>query len=469
MELLRKRVLRYIREHALCAPGDTLIVAFSGGADSAALLDILAHLPGYNLELVVAHLNHLLRGDESDADELFAREAAARYGCFFALSRVDVAALAGQAGLSLEEAGREARYAFLRETAAQHAATVVAVGHHQGDQAETVLLRLLRGAAGSGLSGMRPKSAAGLIVRPLLSLRRPEIEAYLRKGGLPWREDSSNAEVRFLRNRIRHELLPYLESCSQDIVVRLCRTAEALAADEEVLEAAAAALFSRAVTVTAAGAEADTGIVCLESAALRKRFYRQAIQAVKGDLRRITFTHLAAIDQLIFASRPNSELALPDGIRVIRTYRSLRITRQQEEPLPAGWALLIECPGDYSLPCGGRLLIEERAEPLVTGGAAGANFLTAPAAQLQFPLTVRYFSEGDRFIPLGMNSRKKLKNLFIDRKIPPAARSRIPLLICGGEIVWVCGLQVAEKTRAAAVDNGLPLLLLTYTAAAGRY
>jgi len=469
MKLLRKKVWRYIREHALCAPGDTLIVAFSGGADSTALLDILAHLPGYELKLVVAHLNHLLRGEESEADEFFAREAAGRYGCSFALARVDVAARAGQAGLSLEEAGREVRYAFLREVAAKHAAAAVAVGHHRGDQAETVLLRLLRGAGGSGLSAMRPKSAAGMIVRPLLTLRRPEIEAYLRKGGLTWREDSSNADGRFLRNRIRHELLPYLESCGQDIEERLCRTAEALAADEEVLEAAAAEAFTRAVAVTASGAEADTGVLCREPAALRKRLYRQAIQVVKGDLRRISFTHLAAIDKLVFASRPNSELILPDDIRVIRAYRSLRFTRQHEETMSAGSALFIGRPGDYLLPCGGRLLIEEHAGPLAAGHAAGPDMLAVQAGLLQFPLTVRYFSDGDRFIPLGMSSRKKLKNLFIDRKVPLSARSRIPLLIDRGEIVWVCGLQAAEKTRTVAVDIGLPRLLLTYTAAADRY
>jgi tRNA(Ile)-lysidine synthase len=469
MELLRKKVLRYIREHALCAPGDTLIVAFSGGADSASLLDILAHLPGYNLQLVVAHLNHLLRGVESDADELFAKAAADRYNCPFALARVDVAALALKTGFSLEEAGREARYAFFREVAAKYAAAAVAVGHHKGDQAETVLMRLLRGAGGSGLSAMRPKCADRMIVRPLLSLRRPEIEAYLQKGGLPWREDSSNAAVRFLRNRIRHELLPYLGSFTADIEERLCRTAEALAADEEVLETAAAGAFSRTVAVTASGAEADIDALCREPLPLRKRLYRQALQAVKGDLRRISFTHLAAIDKLVFAARPNSELTLPGGIRVVRAYRSLCFTRQLEDPLPAGGELLLESPGDYPLPCGGRLRIEERAETFAAGKAAGAHILAALAGQLQFPLTVRYFRDGDRFIPMGMNSRKKLKNLFIDRKIPLHARKKVPLLVDRGEIVWVCGVQAAERMRAGAVDNGVPRLLLTYTAAVDRY
>ena len=468
MELLRKKVLRYIREYALCKPGDTLIVAFSGGADSAALLDILANLPGYNLVLVVAHLNHLLRGAESDADELFARAAAERYGCPIALSRVDVAGQAKQKGLSLEEAGREARYAFFRAVAAEHAAIAVALGHHQGDQAETVLMRLLRGAGGSGLSGMRPKSAAGMIVRPLLSLRRPEIEAYLHKGGLSWREDSSNAETRFLRNRIRHELLPYLESFNTDIEARLCRTAEALAADEEVLATAAGGAFSRAVAVTPSGVEADVEALCREPLALRKRLYRQAIAAVKGDLRRISFTHLAAIDRLVFAARPNSELILPGGIRVIRAYRLLRFTLQREEPLFAGCELLLAGPGDYALPCGGRLLIEECAETAVAY-AADANKLLVLAGQLRFPVTVRYFRNGDRFIPLGMSSRKKLKKLFIDRKIPLLARKRMPLLVERGEIVWVCGVQAAEKSRAGASGNNSPRLLLTYTAAADRY
>jgi tRNA(Ile)-lysidine synthase len=469
MELLRKKVLRYIREHALCSPGDTLIVAFSGGADSTALLDILANLPGHNLELVVAHLNHLLRGAEADDDELFARAAAERYGCPFALARVDVAVLARQTGVSLEEAGREARYAFLREVAVKHAAVAVAVGHHKGDQAETILLRLLRGAGGSGLSGMRPKNSAGTIVRPLLFLRRPEIEAYLHKRGLSWREDSSNAEIRFLRNRIRHELLPYLESFNTDVEERLYRTAEALAADEEVLAAAAAGAFLRAVAVTASGADADIEALCREPLALRKRLYRQAIEIVKGDLRRISSTHLAAIDKLVFAARPNSELVLPGGIRVIRAYRLLRFTLQREEPLSGGGELLIARPGDYTLPCGGRLLIEESSESAATGHATGVNTLVILAGQLQFPLTVRYFRAGDRFIPSGMTGRKKLKNLFIDRKIPLQTRKRIPLLADRGEIVWVCGVQAAEISRTIAVENCLPQLLLTYTAAADRY
>lgn len=468
MELLRRKVVRYIKEHALFEPGDSLVVALSGGADSVALLDILAHLPAFDLQLVVVHLNHLLRGTESDADEYFARAAADRCNCPFELSRVDVVAQAMQRRLSLEEAGREVRYAFFREIAEKYSAIAVAVAHHKDDQAETVLMRLLRGAGGSGLSAMKPKSADGMIVRPLLFVRRPEIEAYLCKRGLVWREDGSNSDVRFLRNRIRHELIPYLETFNSDIVERLHQTAETLAADECILETAVDEVFTRTVAMTASGAVADLDTIEKEPLALRKRVYRKAIQAVKGDLRRISFTHLAAIDRLISAEKPNSELTLPGGIKVIRSYRALLFTRLTDESTPAVHDLQLECPGDYALPCGGTLRIEECADPLAHRQAVGANRLVV-SGQLQFPLTVRYYRNGDRFIPWGMSSRKKLKDLFIDRKIPLKTRSRIPLLVDRGEIVWVCGVQTSFKTGATAADSGRSLLLLTYTEAADRY
>jgi tRNA(Ile)-lysidine synthase len=469
MELVRNKVLRFIREHALFKQGDTLVIAFSGGADSTALLDILAHLRGCDLELVVAHLNHRLRGAESEADEHFACAAAARYGYPFALATVDVAALAEERGLSLEEAGREARYAFFRKVAGESAAAAVAVGHHQDDQAETALMRLLRGAGGSGLAGMRPKSAAGMIVRPLLSLRRKEIEQYLRKAGLAWREDSSNVDVKFLRNRIRHELLPQLAGYNPEIVERLNQTAAALAADEEILETVAAGAFCRTFTVTASGAEADLDRLLQEAPALRKRLYRKAIQSVRGDLRGISFTHLAAIEGVALAARPNSELALPGGIRVIREYRSLRFALLCAAPLPAGYELSLDGPGFYPLPCGGSLLIEECVEPPAVEDAAGTSMLTAHAGKFHFPLTVRYFRNGDRFTPLGMSGRKKLKDLFIDRKVPLKTRRRIPLLVDQGEIVWVCGVQASEKTKTATVDIGMTWLRLSYTAASDRH
>ncbi|HXC93899.1 MAG TPA: tRNA lysidine(34) synthetase TilS, partial [Geobacteraceae bacterium] len=311
MQLLRKKVLQFIRELNLLTPGETVVVAFSGGADSTALLDILANLPGFPLNLVAAHLNHMLRGEESDGDERFVRAAADRYGVQVEISRVDVAALVQERRLSLEEAGREARYGFFRQIAIKHSASAIVLGHHRDDQAETVLMRLVRGAGGSGLSGMRPRS--GNIVRPLLQLSREDIEAYLRKAGVIWREDGSNSDTRFIRNRIRHELLPLLETFNPGIVQTLSQSAEALAADEEILEGLTLPAYERTAESGSVAVRFDLPKLFIEPAPLRKRLYRTAVSSVKGDLKRISFIHLADIERLALSRKPNGELNLPGG------------------------------------------------------------------------------------------------------------------------------------------------------------
>lgn len=469
LDLLYKKVMRFSREHALFSAGDTLVVALSGGADSTALLDILAHLPGFDLNLVVAHLNHRLRGAESDADERCARAAAERYGCPCESVGVDVADLARERGLSLEEAGREARYAFLQGVVGKYAAVAVAVGHHLDDQAETVLMRLLRGAGGRGLAGMRPRSREGRLVRPLLCLRRQEIEAYLRQRGLVWCEDGSNRDAGFLRNRVRHELIPLLTTYNPGIVAGLNQTATLLAADEEVLDGVVAGLFARTVVVTAAGAIVDLAGLAVEPIGLRRRLYRLAIQAVKGDLRRIALSHLEAVECQAAAARPNSALALPDGITVIREYQRLRFIRGDAGALLTDAEVTLDRPGCYSLPCGGNLTLEECAPPAAGIADQGATVLCIPSGQLEQPLRVRYFRHGDRFVPLGMSGHKKLKDLFIDRKIPLRTRRQVPLLVAGETILWVCGVQAAAAIATATDDDGLSWLRLTYSAAASSH
>jgi tRNA(Ile)-lysidine synthase len=252
-------------------------------------------------------------------------------------------------------------------------------------------------------------------------------------------------------------------------VERLHQTAAALAADEDILEAAAAEAFSRTVVATASGVEADLKGLSLEPLSLRMRLYRKAILAVKGDLLLVSFSHLSAIDRLVYAARPNSELTLPNGIRIIRSYGFLRFTLQHDDSPPAGSELLLDRSGHYTLPCGGRLLIEERIEHLASGCLAGAQTAEVLYGQFQFPLLIRYYRDGDRFIPLGMNSRKKLKDFFIDRKIPLKKRRSIPLLVDRGEIVWVCGLHASENMRSYLDKNELPCLQITYIAATDRH
>lgn len=461
MQLLRNKIFRYIKQQSLFNPGDTVVVALSGGADSVALLDILAGLPGFPLILVPAHLNHSLRGDESDGDESFVRRVAARYGLAAEVRRVDVNGLAKAKGLSLEEAGREARYGFFRELAARCGAAAVALGHHREDQAETVLLRLLRGAAGSGLAGMRPRTGGGLFVRPLLDISRREIEAYLGKAGIDWREDSSNVDIHFLRNRIRHELLPLLCTYNPQVVESLNNTAAVLAVDEELLCAVTADAYRRCATSTGTAVTLDLQAVAGEHDAFRPRLYRLALAAVKGDLRRISFRHIRGVEGLVASELPNGRIDLPDGIRVTKEYERLRFTAVNEALPPEEFELTITHPGSYRLPCGQTLTVESLAVLPAGWRSSGLNAVFVCPEDLPFPWTVRYFRAGDRFMPLGMGGEKKLKDLFIDRKLPLPQRRRVPLLLSGGRIFWVGGVQLSELARLSGDEQAVVRICLT--------
>lgn len=443
-----KKVLSSIEENRLFAPGDTVVVAVSGGADSVALLDILASLRELRLTLVVAHLNHLLRGAESDGDEEFVRSLAVRHGVPVVVKRVDVAELARRERRSLEEAGRVARYGFLAETARLHGAHAVALAHHADDQAETVLLRLLRGAGGSGLCAMAPQSA-GTWVRPLLTVTRSEIEAYLAARKLPFRTDSSNATNDFLRNRVRHELIPYLAGYNPAIAERLVATAEALAADEEILESAAAAAFARHAASGASGVTLAVPGVRAELRGIRLRLYRRAIAMTKGELLRIGFRHLREIDRLVFSAEPQLELTLPDGLRVARSYGELSFALMTDKEPFLPYEFVVEGPGSYHIPGGGMLVVEQAAPPADMKALPATTAYFDPG-RVPFPWVVRTFTPGDRISPMGMTGHKKVKELFIDAKVPRAVRRRIPLLFCGETLLWVGGLRVSNAACLAA-------------------
>jgi len=462
MQIFRRKIERFIGEHHLLESGDTVIVAISGGADSVALLDVLASLASYHLTLVPAHLNHLLRGDDSDRDEKFVRQIAARYGLNPEIRRVDVAADAAATGLSLEEAGREARYSFFRELASRYGAQAIALAHHRDDQAETVLMRLMRGSGGSGLTAIRPRGEDGLLVRPLLTVSRGEIEAYLAKVGLEWREDRSNSDTSFLRNRVRHELLPLLRSYNPRIAESLGQTAAALARDEDLLCAITAEAFVRCVTASGSSQVVGLDALDLEPPALRPRLYRMAIAAVKGDLRRISFRHLEAVEKLALAENPSGRVVLPGGLFAVREYRRLIFFKVGWIPAPIAddFLLRIEEPGSYLLPNGSLLVIEAFSVLPEKWRCKGGQTLWIAAADLPFPWEVRYFRAGDRFRPLGMQGEKKLKNLFIDRKIPLTERVRIPLFLCRGEIFWVGGVQPAAVAGRVAEGGAVMRLQL---------
>ena len=441
-----KTVLTCIHEHDLFREGEAVVVAVSGGPDSVALLDILASLEGYRLRLVVAHLNHMLRGAESDGDEAFVRELAARYVLPCEVRSEDVPALSRTKKLSMEEAGRLARYRFLDDVASKHGASVVALAHHGDDQAETVLMRLLRGSGGAGLAGMSPK--AGCYVRPLLHIRRAEIERYLATKGLSYRIDSSNRDTSILRNRVRLQLLPALAFYNPAISDRLADTGEILAADEAFLEGAAEERFAALAKV-----EGDMFTLPVESLrneprALLLRLLRRAILHVKGDLRSLDYRHIAAVERLLSTTKAHASLSLPGGVSVRKAYGALGFTTTGKDVFEP-YEIIIEGPGTYRLP-GGEELSVELALPPADWRGFGNSIACIDSAAAPFPWTVRTFRPGDSIRPLGMGGSKKVKDIFIDRKVPLDARRRLPLLFAGQTLLWVAGVQRSDAALVAA-------------------
>ncbi len=429
------------------------MAAVSGGADSVALLDVLASLKEYRLNLVAAHLNHLLRDAEADEDEEYVRALAASYGVPVVVKREDVREIARREGRSLEDAGRCARYSFLHAVAAEHGARAVALAHHADDQAETVLMRLLRGAGGSGLCAMAPKTR-DLYVRPFLGVSRREIEDYLRRRGIAWRNDSSNESPDFLRNRVRNELIPLLGTYNPAISERLAATAEALAADEEFLEAATGIAFTGHTVRSPAKVVLSVRAARSEPRGIRLRLYRRAILHLKGDLARISFRNLKAVDHLLFSSRPHQTLTLPDNIRAAKSYEDISFSLKDEAASVTRDELGIGGPGVYPLPEGGTLSVDF-ADPPDDPKSFPASVAFFEPEEAPFPWKVRTFRPGDRFFPFGMTGRKKVKELFIDAKVPLAARRRIPLLFCGEMLLWVGGLRrsnsalLTKRTKTA--------------------
>lgn len=441
--VLVSRIERAIRRQGLFRPGDTLVVALSGGADSCALLDLLSRLPGYNLRLIAAHLNHCLRGGESDADQEFCRGLASCYAIPFEVRRIDVKSMASEGRLNLEDAGRRARIEFLDEISKTYGAAAVVLAHHADDQAETVLMRLLRGSGMTGLSGMAYRNARGY-VRPLLDITRSEIEQYLHGRGMEWREDASNSDTIYLRNRIRHELLPLLESYNPEIRSCLASTASIISGDEGLLCGLTEKAFAESCLTGEGRIVCGVGQLRSINPALRRRVLRHAIKKLSGTLDGVSQRHIDAICDMIDSGRPNSRLALPHSVAAVREYDRLLLMLSEENVLETGFELLITEPGCYQLISGGSITVEPAGTSTFPADPGTAYF---DLGKTPFPWLIRTFRPGDRIMPFGMSGRKKVKDIFIDRKIPLSERKRMPLLFCGADLIWIAGVCVSELCR----------------------
>jgi len=458
---LQSRISASIRTKQLFRPGDRLIIGLSGGADSTALLDLLATLPAFPLLLVAAHLNHCLRGPDSDADEQFCRELAARYGIPFESRRVDIQAMATAESLNLEDAGRRARIAFFDELLGTRQATAVVLAHHADDQAETLLMRLLRGSGMTGLAGIPWRNGRGYI-RPLLNITRNEIEAYLAERHLEWREDASNLDRTFLRNRIRHELLPSLEQYNPAVRTALATTADILSEEDVLLETLTIQAAGQVCSFPDGAATCDIPRLNAHPLALQRRLIRLMLTRLSGNLEQIGHRHLEDILQMAATARPNLRTSLPRGLVAVKEYDTL-VIKALDDTAPEAMEMTIPGPGSYRLPDGTLLRIEYAPLLVDPGGIPGTACFDADRAP--FPWQVRTFHPGDRLQPLGMSGRKKVKDIFIDEKIPLARRARTPLVFCGGELIWVVGLRTSHLARVDSLSSRVVRAVFSLTGA----
>jgi len=446
--MLLSPVAETIQRYRMFEPGHHVGVAVSGGADSVCLLHVLLELASqWDLRLSVLHLNHGLRGDESRQDEQFVRELATRLGLPAKVRAVDVAASPD----NLEQAARHARLAFFREQMTGGDVGRVATGHTRNDQAETVLFRFLRGSGGAGLAGIRPVTADG-IVRPLLAAGRAEVEQYLRRRGIAWREDSSNASLEFARNRLRHQLIPQLaREWNPAIGETLERAADWALAEEEYWDAEIA-------RVAAACFMERDGAVVVRTDALRqlplavaRRLVRRALERAKGDLRGVDFGHIAAILKLAFSTVGHGRVQAP-GVEVERSLDWLRFASPGAGRGSGGYRLAVRVPGLVRVP-GTDLAISlelieksETLEPLHSVYNSGNGCLNWRI--LSGSLEIRNWRPGDRYQTHGSTGEEKIKTLFQKARIPRWERRHWPVLTDGSAIVWARQFGVAMRFAA---------------------
>ena len=438
-----KTVKETIAKYGLLETKDKILLAFSGGMDSTALLGIFLELRNeWDLELFLGHFNHKLRPD-ADPDEQFVRKVAQKHALPLFAASEDVRGYAKRNRLNVEEAGRLLRYGFLSQTAQRIGKVKIATGHTLNDQAETFFQRLFRGAGPRGLGGISP-AVEGRIIRPLLRLERREIAEYVRKNKMEFREDESNRDRDYSRNKIRLELIPYIqEHFDPDIVRRIGTVATILQEEDRFLNDLASREAEKMILLQNEGVFLDTKRLSDCPLGLARRVIRDFIKTLKGDLRDISFED---VESLLDLGEGKAVQLAKDIVIMKKDGRLLR------RPSPAE-RVAFEYTWKGSSPC----LIPELSMKIQAFRTTSPDSLTfdfdddikayVDSKSIRFPLLVRNRREGDRYQPLGAPGKKKLKEIMRAKGIPLRERDKKPVFLSGDEIVWVCGLPVAENFK----------------------
>ncbi len=475
------RVAEFCRRYGLIQPGERVVVGVSGGPDSLCLLHLLLDLQAeLELNLTIAHLNHQLRGPAAEADAAYVQNIAARWQTPLRVETSEVATLARQRRQSIEETARQVRYAFLGRVAAEVGATKIAVGHNADDQVETILMHLLRGSGLAGLRGMLPKvDLASLrldpadlpphpgipspqLIRPLLEIWRSEIEAYCCEHQLAPRQDDTNQDITFFRNRLRHELIPYLETYNPNLRQVLLNTARVITAEAEILSQQLAQNWSAVVkNEGTTEIEFDLEKWLALPLALKRSTLRRAVQQLRRNLRDLNFEHIEQAIAIIESGVTGSQATLPQGLKLTLSYRTFTIAPEHVQPdlsrfdfpcLLTGQPLPLNLPGVTLLPhtdwqLRATLLARQEVTPLQLR-QVGRWEAYLDADVIGHRASLRPRQPGDIFCPLGLAGRRqKVADFMINEKIPATQRDLIPLLVANEQVLWLCGYRADERAR----------------------
>ena len=449
---LGERVSGFIQTYGLIKGGERVLLAVSGGADSVCMVHLLCGLQeGLGVRLHIVHLDHMLRGAESEADARYVAQLARRLHLPITMGRRDVGAYRQKNLLSLEEAARQVRYGFFADVASSIGADAVLVGHTADDQVETILMHLVRGTGISGLVGMQPITTWGAapnrlrVIRPLLEVTREEAEAYCRANDLEPRVDSSNLSPAYLRNRIRHELIPLLEGYNPNARGAILRIARSASDQVALLDEQVSRVWDGVVRDEGEALILDTKAVLSLPQAVAMHLLREVLRHMLGELTDVEFQH---IDQMMAGLRKpaGKMISLPGGLVMSVGYDTCVLSRQ-----PGGLCPFPPLEGEHKLNIPGetefpgwkvRASIIELEEAKAQGFSA---YLDLDAAGTD--LIVRGRRPGDRFQPLGMAQPKKLQDFMVDAKIPRAWRDRVPLVCSPEHILWVVGWRIDERAK----------------------
>jgi len=440
-DMLLLKVNEAIQRFSLFNKRDTVVVACSGGSDSVSLFHVLSQLKEeWSFDIILAHFNHKLR-KEADEDQNFVAELASSYSVSFYSESGNVKDYARRNKMNLEEAGRQLRYGFLKKIAREHSPARIAVGHTMTDQAETVLMRILRGTGPQGLGGMSPKTKEG-IVRPLILVKREEVLKYMEQNDLKYRTDESNFDMDFLRNKIRHRLIPFVKNnYTTHIVDHLSRLAFIIQEENLLLQEITQKKIDLAEIKARGKNRLDMDFLCTLNLALQRRVVREYLSEIRGDLREISYKDIQSILDL----GRGKEFHLEKGL-VLKNQNGLLGTKSEypKKEYEYSWTgenfLFIKETG---ITIKGTKMHKE-VNPKEFDNRKRA-FLDR--SQLKFPLKVRSRKKGDRYQPLGAPGKQKLKELMRANKIPESSRDKKPVFLSEHKIIWVQDLPVCEQYK----------------------